>query len=68
MLLEDDNPSSAAAIGKSSSALHQNLDSLSMAELAGYVAALQAEIKSAEAEIAKKSASRAAAEAVFGNG
>jgi uncharacterized small protein (DUF1192 family) len=66
MLLEDDNPSSAAAIGKSGGALHQNLDSLSVAELEGYVAALQAEIKRAEAEIAKKSASRAAAEAVFG--
>jgi uncharacterized small protein (DUF1192 family) len=65
MLTEDDNPSGAAQISKSGTALHQNLDSLSVAELEGYVAALQGEIKRAEAEITKKSASRAAAEAIF---
>jgi uncharacterized small protein (DUF1192 family) len=63
MLLEDDNPMAGP---KGSSAAHKNLDSLSVAELEEYVAALQAEIKRAEAEIAKKSLSRAAAEAIFG--
>lgn len=58
MLLEDDNP----AIGKTKP---KNLDPMSVAELKDYIVALEDEIKRAEAEIAKKSSSRAAAEAFF---
>lgn len=63
MLLEDDNPWGTI---QTSSAVHKNLDSLSMDDLWEYIGALKGEIKRAEAEIAKKSSSRTEAEALFG--
>jgi len=59
MLTEDDNP-------KSSSAVHKNLDPMSVGELEEYIGMLEAEIQRVQAEIAKKSSSKAAAEALFG--
>ena len=43
------------------------LDQLSVPELKDYIAQLQAEIARAEADMAKKEKSRAAADALFGN-
>ena len=60
MLLEDDNP---VPVGPPKP---KNLDSMSVGDLEEYVEALKAEIQRAEAEKAKKSATRAAAEAIFG--
>ncbi len=45
---------------------HPVLDSWGVAELSAYIAALSQEIARAEAEIARKSSHRSAAEAVFG--
>jgi uncharacterized small protein (DUF1192 family) len=68
VLTEDDNP-------KSSSAVHKNLDprsaagaleSASVGELQEYIRMLAAEIQRAQAEMMKKDAGRAAAEALFG--
>jgi len=61
VLLEDDNPRSTAAPPKP-----KNLDFMSVAELQEYMGRLEVEIQRVQAEITKKSSSRAAAEALFG--
>jgi uncharacterized small protein (DUF1192 family) len=58
MLTEDDNPGGKPAKPK-------NLDAMSVDELKEYVAGLQGEIARVETEIAKKQASKAAADAFF---
>ena len=59
MLLEDDNPAPTGP------AKPKNLDFMSVSELEEYMEALRAEIQRTQAEIAKKSHSRAAADAFF---
>jgi len=62
VLLEDDNPRSIGAPPKP-----KNLDFMSVAELEEYMEMLGTEIQRIQAEIMKKSSSRAAADAMFGS-